>query len=148
MTSLIANERIYRLDDKDIRFIYAVLRDAKKLEWTSPQHLERRERVVNALFLNRMNQLWKEDGFTRDMDPVEDPLFQKKKWNRIESGFRLWGSTTTTTSNTGSNRSSYVGTETLTSNRNEKSKIRKKDEVDKFLESKKWNDIDSSFRII
>jgi len=103
--------------DHDLVFTRQVLRDAKQLEWPDG-YLQRRERTVDLLFKGRMNKSSAEHE-------VQDPLFKKKNWNTIESGFPLWGG---------------LGPKAQSSNSRES--------PDKFLESKDWNDIDSSFRII
>jgi len=102
------------LNDQDAAFTSEVLRDARKLEWPKG-HLQRRERAVKTVFMGRMGEKWKEIE-------EEDPLFKKKNWNKIDSGFRLWGG--------GPDKQSA------------------KKSADQFLESKNWNDIDSSFRIL
>ena len=53
------------------------------------------------------------------------PLFKKKGWNEIDSGFRLWGS--------GDGKAA------------EQQEIAS---VDSFLASKGWNDMDSGFRLL
>ena len=94
----------------DVRFLASVLRDAEALTWAEGQ-LERRKRAVQTIMTGR-----KEEEFT-----VEDELFQKKGWNRVDSGFSLWGRT---------------------------SAEPKPKSGDDFLQSKGWNDVDSGFRII
>ena len=108
------------LNDDDMRFTSDVFRDAKKLHW-SEGYLRRRERTVKTVFAGRMSEMWKE---AKD---YEDPLFKKKNWNKIDSGFRLWGSGTS-----------------------DKAQKPKKNfsSGDDFLDSKNWNDMDSSFRIL
>ena len=105
------------LHDTDAIFTKEVLSDAKKLEWPKG-FFERREKIVKSVFSSRISEVWKEN------DEVKDPLFKKKNWNTIDSGFRLWGDFTT------------------------KPRAKAKPKKDEFLESKKWNDIDSSFRIL
>ena len=93
----------------------AVLSDAKKLNWRRGE-LEKREIAAKGILMGRRSS-------SKDEEKL-DPLYEKKNWNKINSGFRLWGG------------SSFEG---------EKAK---KTGVDEFLESKNWNDIDSSFRIL
>ena len=118
------------INGEDVHFTMKVLEDAKKLQWRRGE-LCKREFAVKGIFMGRMSEVWKEDEQKYGMKqksnkPREetDPLFKKKNWNKIESGFRLWG---------------------VVNFEREKSK---KAEVDEFLESKNWNDIDSSFRIL
>ena len=105
------------LNDHDMKFVTEVLCDARQLTWPSG-YLRRRERTVKAIFRGRMSEAWNEDE-------VVDPLFRKKNWNTIDSGFRLWGG----------------GIE-------KQRGAKKGPSPDEFLESKNWNDIDSSFRIL
>jgi hypothetical protein len=56
----------------------------------------------------------------------EDPLFVKKGWNKIDSGFRLWGGV--------KNKQQQIDGQSSS--------------VDSFLASKGWNDIDSGFRLV
>ena len=77
----------------DVRFVAGVLRDAEKLEWGGGQ-LERRKRAVQTIMTGRMAGTWKEEsdlyGLT-SVDDYEDRLFKKHGWNKVDSGFRLWG---------------------------------------------------------
>ena len=125
------------INDEDVRFTMTVLADAKKLEWRRGE-LYKREMAVKGIFMGRFSEAWKEDeqrfGMkSREKAEIIDPLFQKKNWNKIDSGFRLWGGRFDGT------RSSRDGGGT---------KKKKGGDVDEFLESKNWNDIDSSFRIL
>jgi len=108
------------LDDSDIRFTYAVLRDGRNLQWP-PGQFERRERAIQAVLVGRISEVWKEDEVRYGMS---DPLFEKKNWNTIDSGFRLWGS----------------GKEAVP-NRNPKPKSRSS-VSDRLLESKIWIDFE------
>lgn len=109
----------------DVRFVAGVLRDAEKLEWGEGQ-LERRKRAVQTIMTGRMAGTWKEEsdlyGLT-SVDDYEDQLFKKHGWNKVDSGFRLWGADL----RRGSGRRA---------------------ERDDFLQSKGWNNVDSGFRII
>ena len=109
--------------------------------------------AVKGIFMGRLSEAWKEDeqgygmnsqkrlqqsrsntaiGAERKEDKL-DPLFKKKNWNKIDSGFKLWG---------GGSMS-----DESTKSRHEKKPGNGK-EVDEFLESKNWNDMDSGFRIL
>jgi hypothetical protein len=116
------------IDDSDLQFTIEVLRDAKKLDWEAGQ-FETRNRAVRGVLVGRMSEVWKENaddygmGFSNDNE--EDQLFKKKGWNKVDSGFRLWG---------GGNAVDKQS--------------RKSEAVDDFLKSKGWNDVDSGFRII
>lgn len=98
--------------EHDIDFTSSVLHDARKLEWPSGS-LRRRETILNNVLMGRKSNVLVGDDV--------DPLFKKKNWNRINSGFRLWG---------GENKKQ----ETTAS--------------DAFLASKNWGSFDSSFRIL
>jgi hypothetical protein len=113
------------INDDDVRFTMNVLSDAKNLNWSRGE-LKKREMAVKGIFMGRISEAWKEDEtrYGLGTEKTIDPLFKKKNWNQIDSGFRLWG---------GGN---FDGSE------------KKNAPVDKWLESKNWNDIDSSFRIL
>lgn len=129
ITEMISGGNSLGIKNEDVRFIMKVLNDAKKLPWKRGELLKR-EVAVKGVFMGRISEVWKEDeqkyGMRDDTIP-KDPLFEKKNWNQIDSGFRLWG---------GSSGSLPAGSK------------RKKPDIDDFLESKNWNDIDSSFRIL
>jgi hypothetical protein len=76
------------------------------------------------MFLGTLSEKWKESG------EEEDPLFRKKKWNKIDSGFQLWGKGQ---EDDGEEFDKGQGISLS---------------VDDFLSSKKWNDFDSGFRLI
>ena len=101
------------LTDKDINFISEVLADGTKLEWPG-EYLKRKEKAVKIISSGRMR-----DSSIESLD--EDPLFKRKNWNKVDSGFKLWGG--------------IIPQETS------------KPVIDEFLESKNWNDMDSSFRL-
>jgi len=113
-------------DMDNIRFVRAVLRDAKLL-WSSREY-NKRVTAFNSVFIGTYSEKWKESEVS--MDAEGDPLFKKKKWNKIDSGFRLWGKGQQD-SNEESDKDEEIS---LT--------------VDDFLAVKKWNDFDSGFRII
>ncbi len=109
----------------DVRFVAGVLRDAEKLEWGEGQ-LERRKRAVQTIMTGRIAGTWEEESELyglRSADDYEDQLFKKHGWNKVDSGFRLWGADLMQGS-------------------------RRKSQQDDFLQSKGWNNVDSGFRII
>jgi hypothetical protein len=120
------------IDDSALQFTIEVLRDAEKLDWEAGQ-LETRNRAVRGVLVGRMSEVWKENedvyGMGLSNDNEEDQLFKKKGWNKVDSGFRLWGR-----------------------GNGEDKQYRKSrpsaEAVDDFLKSKGWNNVDSGFRII
>jgi len=113
----------------DVRFVAGVLRDAEKLEWVSGQ-LERRKRAVKTIMTGRIAGTWEEEsdlyglrGVDDDNDE-EDDLFKKYGWNKVDSGFSLWGSKSKVT----------------TPPRRKGINSRRSDD---FLQSKGWNNVDS-----
>jgi pentatricopeptide repeat protein len=124
------------LSKRDVYFVSSVLRDAKKLKWPEGQ-LERRQRAARAAltqqFRNDEVALYsilqvENDDDDDDDDTDDDQLFQRKGWNKVDSGFRLWGGGYSEVPEAKKKRSSKV--------------------VDKFLQKKGWNNVDSGFRII
>ena len=115
----------------DIQFTLTALRDGDRLQWDGEQY-QKRKKAVRSVLMACSSEVWKKDGLMRRSEPpeTEDPLFLKKGWNKIDSGFRLWG---------GGNVSGGDGI---------KSEGGKERSVDSFLASKGWNDIDSGFRIL
>ena len=114
-------------NDDDVRFTLTVLRDGEHLEWKGRQY-ESRKRAVRAILVGCSSEIWKNDEFAYGLmneDPA-DPLFTKKGWNQIDSGFRLWGGEGEQNAEQVDNNSS----------------------VDSFLASKGWNDMDSGFRLL
>ncbi len=73
------------------------------------------------------SEVLKNDAFAFDLmnEDTEDPLFKKKGWNEIDSGFRLWGGGNVKMAEQSENAS-----------------------VDSFLASKGWNDMNSGFRLL
>jgi hypothetical protein len=117
-----------QLSQSDVQFLGTILRDAERLEWQEGQ-LERRQRAVRAAVTDRWHEWWRKDDvlsrtLTGDID-LDDELFRRKGWNKVDSGFRLWGG----------------GREA-----NAKKRVPTKD-VDEFLQAHGWNDVDSSFRL-
>lgn len=115
------------LQKKDVQFTLGVLRDAEVLPWKQGE-LEHRKQAVRAIVSGKMREIWKENeeyyGINGDAEP-EDELFRKKGWNKMDSGFRMWGSD---------------GKSISVSEPESKG-------VDDFLASKGWNDVDSGFRL-
>ena len=132
-------------DDEEIKFTLTVLRDGSQLQWEAGQ-FERRKRVVREILLGCTSEVWKTDDWALGLDgsssskqqqQQEDPLFTKKGWNKIDSGFRLWGGGIPKLMMDGPPQTSS----TLSSTPSPSS-------VDTFLASKGWNDIDSGFRLV
>ena len=113
------------LSEIEIRFTLTVLQDGQFLDWKSRQY-ERRKRAVRAILAGCSREVWKNDEFAYGLmnENTEDPLFKKKGWNEIDSGFQLWGSGDDKFAEQAENAS-----------------------VDDFLSSHGWNDVNSSFRI-
>lgn len=108
-------------EEADIQFTLQVLRDGEQLPWEGNQYAKRKK-AVRAVLMACSSEVWKVDELTKN-EP-DDPLFLKKGWNKIDSGFRLWGSGVH--DGEGENKAG----------------------VDEFLAKKGWNDMDSGFRII
>ena len=113
--------------DDDVKFTLEVLRDGARLEW-EPGQYEKRKRAVRGILVGCSSEVWKQDAFAFGLvsEQPEDPLFTKKGWNTIDSGFRLWGG----------------GGDELQESEGDGAA------VDSFLASKGWNDIDSGFRLL
>jgi len=124
--SAIISSRPTGINDDEVRFILAVLRDGERLEWLGRQY-ERRKRAVRAILVGCSSEVLKNDAFAFDLmnEDTEDPLFKKKGWNEIDSGFRLWGGGNVKMAEQSENAS-----------------------VDSFLASKGWNDMNSGFRLL
>ena len=116
------------IEEDDIRFLLLVLRDGSLLEEWEPGQYAKRKRAVRAVLVSspRFRDIARRDdfasGIVSEEQPV-DPLFRKKGWNSIDSGFSLWGA------------------------RGEMEADEGQQPVDSFLASKGWNDIDSGFRL-
>jgi pentatricopeptide repeat protein len=109
-------------DKSSALFVTTVLNDAETLEWGEGQ-LERRKRAVQ----DRLRGIWKREARDAIATPSKsDDLFERKGWNQVDSGFRLWG---------GGRRDV------------EKKNLAKEDTTCKFLESHGWNDVNSGFRL-
>jgi hypothetical protein len=114
------------LQRKDVQFTLSVIRDAEGLDW-APGEFEKRKRAVRAVMVCRMSEVWKEDedwyGMKKSAeDEVEDPLFMRHGWNKVDSSFSLWGRL--------------------------QGASNQQNDPDQFLQKKGWNDVDSSFRIL
>ena len=119
----------------DVNFTRMVMRDADGLSWRPGQY-EDRIKAVRGVLIGRTSEKWKEDEDYYGMgSEPEDPLFAKKGWNRVDSGFRLWGGGLNHQQG-GSGRAAHHHVD------EEESKG-----VDEFLESRGWNDFDSGFRL-
>ncbi len=134
----------FGFEPDDIQFTLTVLQDASRLEWEDGQY-EKRKKAVRSILVGCSSEVWKNDELAYGLQSIdekkkeeEDPLFIKKGWNRIDSGFRLWGG--------GNSEESldWAGAPF------DGGKDGKSDSsaVDSFLASKGWNDIDSGFRIL
>jgi len=125
VTGVIENTRRCGVQAPDARFLAAVLRDAEKLDWGEGQ-LRRRKWAVESAMSKHVAVAWNEEaelyGLWKEHRKSEEEFFQRRGWNKVDSGFRLWGA----------GRNHFEQTSS----------------TDKFLESKGWNDIDSGFRII
>lgn len=111
-------------EEPDVKFTLQVLRDGEQLPWEGNQYAKRKK-AVRAVLMACSSEVWKNDELVNN-EP-DDPLFLKKGWNKIDSGFRLWG-----------------GGDGGVDAEEEKSS----GGVDEFLAKKGWNDMDSGFRII
>lgn len=122
LRTMVENSKIRNLQALEVRFIAGVLRDAEKLYWPQGQ-LEKRKLSINMVMTGRIAEAWEEEsnlyGLTESDDEKDNTLFKEHGWNKVDSGFQLWGA-----GKTG---------ETPT---------------DIFLQSKGWNSVDSGFRII
>ena len=126
------------LESEDIDFIRKVLRDAEGLQGWAPNQLEDRIKEVRFLLLGRLSEAWKNNEAAFGIDDSSqpstakvDPLFARKGWNTVDSGFRLWGG-------------GFGGMSTATSETAEGDNA---EIVDSFLQQHGWNSIDNGFRI-
>lgn len=112
-------------EESDIQFTLQVLRDGDKLQWEGNQY-QKRKKSVRSVITACSSEIWKNDKEYGLIETIpDDPLFLKKGWNKIDSGFRLWGG----------GEGSDVD-------------LDKQAPVDEFLASKGWNDMDSGFRFL
>jgi hypothetical protein len=109
----------------DARLISTILRDAESLECWGPGQLDRRARAVQGFLADKVSGGWKDESSgifaSVNAKETEDEFLRKHGWNKVDSGFRLWGAA---------------------------DDLGEKNKKDDFLESKGWNDVDSGFRII
>mmetsp|Transcript_24426 Transcript_24426/g.55741 ORF Transcript_24426/g.55741 Transcript_24426/m.55741 type:complete len:130 (-) Transcript_24426:69-458(-) len=126
-----------------------VMQDAKTLDWAPGEYEEKRAALRNTVVGN--SEVWKGDEESWGMagkdhstqhpgarEDETDALFHKKGWNRVDSGFRLWGDFPIT----GTREISFTDEE---EGHHEMLK-KKKPFGDDFLKSKGWNELDSGFR--
>lgn len=133
LTAMIRSGRL-GLQKKDVQFTLTVLADAEGLKWL-PGQFQRRKQAVRVVMTGRMSEIWKDNERMHGIESdVVDELFKKKGWNKVDSGFRLWGG----------------GKDDLSLFARDDQPLSKKGgaaSVDEFLAAKGWNDVDSSFRI-
>jgi hypothetical protein len=114
------------VQSSDARFVAGVLRDASALDWNDGQ-LERRKSAIEIAMRKHIARAWDEEselfGLWKDdsTNNAEEGLFEKHGWNKVDSGFRLWGA-----------------------------RVKGESSIppDNFLKSKGWNNVESGFRII
>lgn len=116
---------------KDIQFTLRVLSDAESLPWRQGE-LELLKQDVRSVMIGRMSEVWQEnqDYYGANLEP-EDELFKKKGWNKLDSGFRLWGGDGDSISYGDDSKLGSAAVEP----------------IDEFLASNGWNDFDSGFRL-
>jgi len=132
LTSMVSGGPV-GFEDADVKFTLKVLRDGACLDWEEGQY-ESRRRAVRSVLSGCSSEIWRNDEFAYGLmreRQNEDPLFAKKGWNTIDSGFRLWGG----------GESGDITYRQTAEGSDESS-------VDSFLASKGWNDIDSGFRLL
>lgn len=129
LRAIISGARTKNLAKSDALFAANVLRDADRLTWQKDQ-LERRKRTIRAILGDRLREVRRNDQRLGSLvsDSEEDELFKRKGWNKVDSGFRLWGQASQT--------------------EDSRKTSRKNAAADEFLESHGWNDVDSGFRIL
>eukprot|EP00536_Pseudo-nitzschia_multiseries_P006921 jgi/Psemu1/194232/e_gw1.154.80.1 len=125
---MVETSRTCGVQASDARFAAGVLRDAEKLDWEDGQ-LDRRKRAIASAMSNHVANaweeeaelygLWKNDGSGSGRGSSDTNMFERHGWNKVDSGFRLWGP----------------------------GKKNSEPTTDDFLESKGWNDMDSGFRV-
>lgn len=113
----------FGLSRENVKFTAKVLKDAEAIKW-GPGELEKRKRAVRGILIYGVGEVWqgKEDEHP---ETVDDVLFAMKGWNKVDSGFRLWGG---------------VDQESRPAPEDGK-------DVDEFLDSHGWNDVSSGFRL-
>ena len=123
LKGMIENGGVGGLTAGDVRFVAGVLRDAEKLDWREGQ-LESRKSAIQTVMTGRIADTWEEEASLFGLldDSESDTVFKRHGWNKVDSGFQLWGAK-------------------LAESNQQRPK-------DAFLASKGWNDVDSGFRII
>ena len=117
-----------QLTKHHVVLIAEVLQDAELLFWDEGQ-LNRRRRAIRAIMLESFGNVLRSNDPVFDLIPTrysEDDLFDRKGWNQVNSGFRMWGPTDS----------------------NKETDIKDSKSNDNFLKSHGWNDVDSNFRFI
>jgi len=130
----------FGLTSDDITFISLVMKEAKALDW-APGAYEERLREVKTVIVGRVSEVWKENeeswgmswGKNERIEDTPDDLFKKKGWNKVDSGFRLWGD--------------FPGIYPGRQDTAERGPNKKRFEDD-LLSSKGWNELDSGFRFV
>lgn len=121
LKGVITNGKTRDLHHDEKRFVLNVLRDAEALDWGEDQ-LTKRKRAVRSVIIGRTNRDWRRDADQYGLlDDEEDEMFMRHGWNKVDSGFQLWG------------------------NSDNRINVNNRDD---FLESKGWNNVDSGFRIL
>jgi pentatricopeptide repeat protein len=121
-------EVIRFLTKPDIYFIAAILNDAELLSWGMGQ-LERRQRVARAMLAPRLLTLFNDENYLDTLLPSDsNDLFERKGWNRVESGFNVFGPTSN-------------------NNNGRRRRRQSNDNTDRFLDDNGWNSVDSGFRL-
>lgn len=120
LMALVESSRTRSIHAQEVRFIAGVLRDAEKMEWAEGQ-LEKRKTSIDVIMTGRIADAWAEEANLYGLNhPThgDDVLFKEHGWNKVDSGFQLWG------------KRHHV-----------------EDSDDVFLRSKGWNTVESGFRI-
>lgn len=130
LRAMLRHGQVQKLSKKEAMFVATVLRDAEKLSWDVGQ-LERRKRVSFSVLSDVARDVWTKNEEMQEIvrNSPSDDLFQRKGWNKVDSGFSLWGH--------GRAMKAFESPVPSTSK-----------PVDSFLRAHGWNDVDSGFRII
>ncbi len=84
-----------QLTKQHVVLIAEVLQDAELLFWDEGQ-LNRRRRAIRAIMLESFGNVLRSNDPVFDLIPTsysENDLFDRKGWNQVNSGFRMWGPT-------------------------------------------------------
>jgi PPR repeat len=114
------------LTKQHVMLIAEVLQDAELLFWDDGQ-LNRRRRAIRAIIFESFGNALRPNDPVFDLIPTsysDDDLFDRKGWNQVHSGFRMWGPTVAMR------------------------EAKPRNHGDEFLKSHGWNDVDSTFRLI